>query len=158
MTNNFFTFNEYIRKAGSLLTPSMEDYLEMIYRLSLETGFIRIHELSQALNVQPPSVTKMVQKLSELGLVKYEKYSYIILTGEGKQIGLQLLERHKTVECFLRLIGVSASLLEETEKIEHIISGEAQKCISELTMFLIRNPDITERLTAFRAAQEGGGK
>jgi Mn-dependent DtxR family transcriptional regulator len=29
----------------------MEDYLEMIYRLSIDTGFVRIHELSDALSV-----------------------------------------------------------------------------------------------------------
>ena len=39
----------------------MEDYLEMIYRLSKENGYTRINELSNALNVQPPSATRMVK-------------------------------------------------------------------------------------------------
>lgn len=50
---NYHTFSEYMKKNENLLTASMEDYLEMIYRLSLDTGFTRINELSDALNVHP---------------------------------------------------------------------------------------------------------
>ena len=47
----------------------MEDYLEMIYRASLKDGYIRITTLSALLNVRAPSATKMVQKLTGLGLL-----------------------------------------------------------------------------------------
>ena len=77
--NDFHTFNEYMKKEDNSLTASMEDYLEMIYRLSLNTGFTRINELSNALNVQPPSATKMVQKLNKLGLLDYKKYGILFL-------------------------------------------------------------------------------
>ena len=77
--NSFYTFNEYMKNEEDSLTASMQDYLEMIYRLSLNTGFTRVHELSDALNVQPPSTTKMVQKLAQLKLLKYEKYGVYTL-------------------------------------------------------------------------------
>lgn len=77
MNNDFYTFSEYMKKENNSLTASMEDYLEMIYRLSIKTGFVRLHELANALNVQPPSATKMVQKLAELNLINYEKYGVI---------------------------------------------------------------------------------
>jgi Mn-dependent DtxR family transcriptional regulator len=80
---DFHTFSEYMKKEDDSLTASMEDYLEMIYRLSLNTGFTRVNELSAALNVQPPSVTKMVQKLAELDLLEYEKYGVLILRKRG---------------------------------------------------------------------------
>ena len=64
LKNNFYTLNGYMKKENNFLTPSMEDYLEMIYRLSLNTGFARVNELSNALNVQPPSATNMVHKLA----------------------------------------------------------------------------------------------
>ena len=70
----FFTFREYMRKDRELLSPSAEDYMEMIYRLSADKGFTRVNDLASALNVQPPSVTKMIQKLADLKLIKYEKY------------------------------------------------------------------------------------
>lgn len=152
LSNDFYTFNEYIRKTHNPLTPSMEDYLEMLCRLSREVGFVRIHELSEALNVQPPSATRMVQKLAEQNLVRYEKYSYIILTAEGKEIGTYLIERHNTIESFLELIGVTDLLLEETEKIEHILSPETLECISKFIRFMNSNQDVKKRLDTFRKA------
>ena len=105
--NDFHTFNEYMKKEDNFLTASMEDYLEMIYRLSLNTGFTRIHELSNALNVQPPSATKMVQKLAEIKLLKYEKYGILVLEENGKMLGEALLNRHNIIEKFLRILDIS---------------------------------------------------
>ena len=130
MDNDFKTFNEYMKKEDNTLTASMEDYLEMIYRLCSQTGFVRIHELSDALNVQPPSATKMVQKLNELGLLKYEKYGYIMLEEKGKEIGESLLNRHNTIEALLRILGISSNhILSETEKVEHTLSEDTDKNI-----------------------------
>ncbi|MFW6030128.1 MAG: MarR family transcriptional regulator, partial [Halanaerobiales bacterium] len=68
-----------------MLTESMEDYLEMIYRIDQEKGYIRAVDLADALNLQAPSVTKMIQKLDETGFVNYEKYRNISLTERGKK-------------------------------------------------------------------------
>jgi Mn-dependent DtxR family transcriptional regulator len=151
MDNEFFyTFNEYMKKDDSLLTASMEDYLEMIYRLSLNTGFTRIHELSQTLNVQPPSATKMVQRLSQLHLLKYEKYGVLILEEEGRKLGAELLRRHLIIEDFIRIIGVdNAKILEEAEKIEHTLSQETTNRFEDFVAFIRVNPDIITRYAAF---------
>lgn len=120
----------------------MEDYLEMIYRLSVKIGFTRMGELSETLNVQPPSATRMVQKLSELNLINYEKYGVIILTEEGKKLGEKLLERHKTIEEFLHLIGVSEDgILEETEKIEHTLNSNTVECFRKFINFFKSHQD-----------------
>lgn len=149
--NDFYTFNEYMRKEDKPLTASMEDYLEMIYRLSLNTGFTRIHELSHALNVQPPSATKMVQKLAELQLLKYEKYGVLILEEKGKILGDELLNRHNVIENFLRILDVSESdVLEETEKIEHTLSKQTTKCFQDFLQFIKDNPEIVSRFKTYR--------
>lgn len=149
-TENFFTFSEYMKKDINVLTPSMEDYLEMIYRLSKKSGFTRINDLASSLNIQPPSATKMVQKLSKLGLINYEKYGVIVLKNEGKRIGNALLKRHKIIENFLTLIGVSSSgILEETEKIEHTINPETLKCINNLLSFFENNLDVLNQFKSF---------
>ncbi|MTK13638.1 MAG: transcriptional regulator MntR [Clostridiaceae bacterium] len=141
--NEFYTFYEYMRKGENSLTASMEDYLEMIYRLSINIGFTRVHDLSHALNVQPPSVTKMIQKLAELKLLKYEKYGVIMLEDEGKQIAKRLINRHNTIEKFLKLLGTpEGKILEETEKVEHAISSETVKCFQNYINFMKDNPDI----------------
>jgi len=125
--DEFYTFREYMDKE---LTASMEDYIEMIYRLSKESNYTRIQDLAKNLNVQPPSVTKMIQKLSELSLLKYKKYDVIILEEKGKLLGKKLYNRHITIEKLLKIIGVEeANILSETEKIEHTISDETLKYI-----------------------------
>ena len=143
MSNEFYTFSEYMKKEDNSLTASMEDYLEMIYRLSQNTGFTRIHELSHALNIQPPSATNMVKKLAELKLLKYEKYGVVILEKEGKVLGEALLKRHNIIEEFLRVIGASeGEILEQTEKIEHTMSSSTLKCLKNYVNFIKINPEI----------------
>jgi Mn-dependent DtxR family transcriptional regulator len=106
----------------------------MIFRLSQDTGFIRIHALSDALSVQPPSATKMVQKLHELGLLKYEKYGYLMLEPRGREIGAALLRRHNIIESLLKLLGVpSAKVACETEKRKSISSATTRPYIETYT-------------------------
>lgn len=148
---DFYTFNEYMKKEENSLTASMEDYLEMIYRLSIDTGFTRIHELSSALNVQPPSATKMVQKLNDIKMLKYEKYGIIILEESGKKLGEALLNRHNTIENFLRIFNISEDkILNETEKIEHTISEETTNSFQDFVEFIKNNPHISEEFKNYR--------
>ena len=142
-----------MKKKDNYLTASMEDYLEMIYRLSLNTGFTRIHELSNALNVQPPSATNMVHKLAELKLIKYIKYGVLVLEEDGKTLGEELLNRHNIIESFLRILDVSESdVLEETEKIEHTISIQTTKCFQDFVQFTKDNPEIIADFKTYRNA------
>lgn len=150
MEKEFFTFREYMKKDDCQLTASMEDYLEMIYRLSKDTAFTRIHDLAAALNVQPPSATKMVQKLADIGVVNYEKYGMIILSKKGREIGEALLERHQIIEDFLKLLGISGSVLEETEKIEHTISSHTLECIADFVQFFKNKPDLLSEFEIYR--------
>lgn len=147
---DFFTFSEYMKKEEDSLTASMEDYLEMIYRLSSNIGFTRIHDLASALNVQPPSATKMVQKLSEMNFVDYEKYGIIILTEEGKNKGAFLMHRHNVVEGFLKILGISKEILEQTEKIEHTVNQNTLKCLEDFIYFIQKNPDVISKFDSFR--------
>jgi len=150
MKKDFYTFSEYMKKDDDTLTASMEDYLEMIYRLSDESGFTRIHELSDALNVQPPSATKMVQKLAELKLIKYEKYGVIMLEEKGKQLGKALIKRHNIIFDFLNILGVSETeILTETEKIEHTVSSQTLQCINNFIKFMNENPDIKKEFIQY---------
>ena len=106
-------------------------------------------------NVQPPSATKMVQRLGELGLLKYEKYGVIILEEEGRKAGEALIRRHNTIEDLLKALGVSErAVLPETEKVEHTLSDETIKCFEEYVDFINKNPDVAIRFNAFRNSEE----
>lgn len=135
------------QKKGEL-TPAMEDYLEMIYRGSLEEGYLRINKLALELNVQASSATKMVQKLTGFGLINYQKYGVIMLTDKGRQIGEFLLNRHRIIETFLKSIGIH-NILAETELIEHNISLHTLQTIDLLNKFISNSPDFIERFKLF---------
>lgn len=130
--SDFYTYRGYGIKGEKLLSPSMEDYIEMIYRLTCEIGNVRVNDLSESLNVQPPSTTKMIKRLSVGGYVNYEKYGFVKLTDKGMEKGKYLMYRHTTIYSFLQLIGVSENLLEQTEKIEHAICEETLQKINNL--------------------------
>lgn len=156
MNKEFHTFREYMKKDEDLLTASMEDYLEMIYRLSKDSGFTRINDLSAALNVQPPSATRMVQKLAEIGTLDYEKYGVIVLNKKGKNLGRSLLERHQTIEDFLKMLGITENILVETEKIEHTISTQTLKCLADFVEFFKHRPEVLNEFESFRTKGKTG--
>jgi DtxR family Mn-dependent transcriptional regulator len=130
----------------------MEDYLEMIYRSCLTEGYVRISHLTEKLNVKASSASKVVQKLSKMGYLDYEKYGIIRLTESGTNIGKFLLNRHKTIETFLKNLGVEDNVLVETELIEHHLSMDTIGKIELFNEFFATNSDIIKRLHQFKAA------
>lgn len=148
--SEFYTFREYMRKDQDLLSASAEDYMEMIYRLSAENGFTRVNDLASALNVQPPSVTKMLHKLADLKLIKYERYGVIMLEANGIEIGKALLRRHNLVESFLKFLNITEGLLEETEKIEHTINDKVLCGMNDLIDFFNDYPDLSKKFDEYR--------
>lgn len=131
------------------LTPALEDYLEMTYRLCIQNEYTRIGILSGALNVKPSSASKMIYKLASLGYLKYNRYEIIQLTDSGQEIGAYLLRRHNTVEQFLNLLG-SYNPLEETELIEHSLSASTVSDINTLLEFFQFNTTVRNSYNLFR--------
>jgi Mn-dependent DtxR family transcriptional regulator len=131
------------------LTPALEDYLEMIYRLCLQNEHTRVGKLSEYLNVRPSSVSKMMSKLASLGYLHYDRYDIIRMTASGRKIGEYLLRRHDTVERFLRLI-VSGNTLEETELIEHSLSPATVSDLASLLDFFQIDEAARLRLEAYK--------
>lgn len=147
---------EFLYRQSEMMSHSMEDYMEMIYRIWVRDGYIRINTLAEALNVKAPSATKMVQKLGRLGLLRYERYGIVRLSEEGEKAGKFLLDRHNTIEKFLRNIGVEQNLLVNVELIEHNVTDNALSKIELLNRFLEEQPEILEKYNRFRQTHEGG--
>src|SRR5471030_2051019 len=152
MEKDFHTVRGYenINLTRKLLTPSMEDYLEMIYICSMEDEVVRLNKIAQMLNVRDSSASKMMKKLGELSFIKYERYGLIILTEQGINIGKYLLERHNIIRRFLEYLGGKEDVLQETELIEHIISSETVENIYMLNMFFEDNQDVLVKYKNFK--------
>jgi Mn-dependent DtxR family transcriptional regulator len=121
----------------------------MTYRLCLQNNYARVGKLSELLNVKPPSASKMISKLSELGYLKYDRYDIIQLTDLGRETGAYLLKRHETVEDFLRLIG-NAEPLEETELIEHALSASTVEDLDDLLSFFHQNATVWDSFKDYK--------
>ena len=145
MERNFYTVRGYrlLEQNKDALTPSLEDYLEMICRTVSEQGYIRVSDLARELNVRPSSASKMVGRLSELGLVNYEKYGIIQLTLRGEEMGKYLLWRHDIVSGFFALISKNSeeASFVEAELCEHILSEDTVKSLETLILFFLRRED-----------------
>jgi len=110
-----------------LMTEAIEDYLITIYRLSRNQNEDRVttSAIAQALGVSAPSVTSMTQKkLSQFGLVDYERHRGVTLTPLGERIALQILRYHRIVELYLtKVLGLPwEQVHDEAHRLEHAMS------------------------------------
>jgi len=107
---------------------NLDDYLEMIYTISEEEakGLARTKELSERLGVYPSTVTETMQKLAERGLVVRISYEGVKLTGAGRNYAMDILSRHRILECFFsQYLGMGPSdVKDEICGIEHHLSEE----------------------------------
>jgi len=72
----------------------MENYLEAIFNLAKEKRVVRVRDIAKRLGVKMPTVSNMLKTLSDKGLIDYEKYEYLELTGKGSGIGSDIDQRH----------------------------------------------------------------
>jgi Mn-dependent transcriptional regulator len=132
-----------------MLSPSLEDYLEEIYRFSVSHDTVRVTDISQKLNVKLPSVTKAVGKLRAGGYITYQKYGLIGLTEKGRQTGGYLVERNTLLQEFLRTICADCDVAAEAEAMEHYLSKSTIVSIQGLTLFMKEHPTIYQRYVGY---------
>ena len=117
-------------------SQSVEDYLKAIYKLesTLEGKGVPTSKLAREMGVANASVTNMVKRLSDLGMVMYESYYGSKLTESGKKIALEMIRHHRLLELYLaEMLGYSWDQVhDEAEKLEHHISEQFEDKISEL--------------------------
>ncbi|SCW71440.1 iron (metal) dependent repressor, DtxR family [Paenibacillus tianmuensis] len=138
-----------------MATPSMEDYLERIYKLIDEKGYARVSDIAEGLEVHPSSVTKMIQKLDKDNYLIYEKYRGLVLTSKGQKVGKRLVDRHHLLEEFLTMIGVAEeNIYKDVEGIEHHLSWDSITCIETLVEYFKRDTTRGEELLRLRKELE----
>ena len=85
------------------------------------------------MKVKDASATGMIQKLSEKGLVSYEKYKGVKFTNSGLKIGRQIKRRHRLLECLLiDVMGFKGDAHEAACRMEHAMDDELEFALSEL--------------------------
>jgi DtxR family Mn-dependent transcriptional regulator len=120
------------------LTPSLEDYLEAIWTISLREKVARVKDIAKCLAVTTPSVVSALNILLEKNLIKHESYGYIELTDQGTLKAKEVDEHHKLLFTLLNeIFGIDAGIASKDAcKIEHHLSKETIKRIEQFIQFL----------------------
>ena len=115
------------------LSESQEDYLKQIFLLGGDGDRVSTQALARRLRVKPASVTEMVGRLAQLGLVEHAPYRGVRLTDAGRRVALEMLRHHRLLETFLvEALGYSWDQVhDEAERLEHVISERFEERIAE---------------------------
>ena len=108
------------------LTGPVEDYLKAVYDIELGGAAATTSDLATRLRVAPASVSGMVRRLADQGLLAHEPYRGVRLTAAGRRAALRTLRRHRVIESYLtQALGYPWDRVhEEAERLEHAASDE----------------------------------
>ncbi len=118
------------------MTRAEENYLKAIFHLGESSkGVIATNAIARQIKTKPSSVTDMVKRLSEKGLLTYTPYKGVSLSSKGTVSALKVIRKHRLWETFLveKLNFMWDEVHEIAEQLEHIHS---EKLIERLDAFL----------------------
>ncbi len=116
-------------------TFTEENYLKTIFFLSIDTEeWVSTNALADSTNTRAASVSDMLKRLAEKGLINYQKYRGVRLTEEGERLALLVIRKHRLWEVFL------AEKLQFGWDEVHVIAEELEH---------IRSERLVEKLDAF---------
>lgn len=124
-------------------SSSIEDYVKVIYSFTeWQDKPITSSQLAQRLGVANSSVSEMVRKLKEQGLVDHKPYSAITLTDNGIRLALSMVRRHRLIETYLvQELGYSwDEVHDEAEHLEHAVSDTFIERMAEKLGNPLRDP------------------
>ena len=123
-----------------MYSVAIEDYLKSIWKLG--PNDVGTQELADKLEVTPASVTKMILRLTERGLVDHIPYKGASLTKKGELEALSVVRRHRLLETFLsKTLGLGREELhDEAEKLEHALSKSLENAIADYLGNPTRDP------------------
>ena len=105
---------------------SVEDYLKTVFNLTERGEAASTSALAEALEIQPASVTGMVKRLAESGLLEHVPYRGVRLTELGLREALRVIRRHRVLETYLAThLGYTwDDVHDEAERLEHAASDQ----------------------------------
>jgi len=115
------------------ISANVQDYAKAVYALQSRGGdVVSTTDLAERLGVTPGSVSAMVRKLAELGLVEHQPYRGVKLTEHGRVVALEVLRHHRLLELFLaQELGMPWDRVhDEAEVLEHVLSEELEQLIA----------------------------
>ncbi len=128
----------------------VEDYLEAIYNLNSEKGYVSAADISDRLGVKPPTVSSMVANLAKKGDLEHERYRGMRLTPSGEKVARSVIKRHQVISELLAMLGVDdPTAYVDTEGIEHHVHPTTLRRFERLADYLRENPSALDAIRKF---------
>jgi DtxR family transcriptional regulator, Mn-dependent transcriptional regulator len=148
------------RDPAAANTEAVEDYAKAIHALAQrDDPPVSTSALAERLGVSPGSVTAMLKRMGELGLVEHEPYHGVKLTGNGERVALEVIRHHRLLESYLaEALGMPWDRVhDEAEVLEHYISEDLEERLANA----LGNPAVDPHGDPIPdrelAVDEGGG-
>ena len=114
------------------LTSSLEEYIEAIFILQQQQGYVRCVDVAEYLEVKKPSVSRAVKELSKKKCLIKKDDGTLSLTEQGQQIAKQIYEKHQFFTKQLIEAGVPHDIAaQDACRLEHVISETSFKKLKE---------------------------
>lgn len=128
----------------------LEDYLEAIYNLDTEKGYVSAADISARLGVKPPTVSSMVANLTKKGYLEHERYRGMRLTSAGERLAKSVIKRHRVISELISMLGVDdQTAYVDTEGIEHHVHPSTLRRFERLADFLRENPQVLKAIREY---------
>lgn len=123
---------------ATLLSASLEDYLEAILRIISQKGAAKAKDIAKALKVNNSSVTGALKMLAQKGMVNYAPYDVITLTDTGRTLAVDIARRHESLRTFFHTVmAVYDEMADEMAcKMEHMVTSDMLERFEALTAFM----------------------
>lgn len=119
----------------AVLSSKMRAYLAEIYRLidrQLEPAdYVSTSQLAEMLDVSPPAVNRMVNRLSKQGLLHHQPYQGIAITEPGRVAALKHIRKQRVAEVFLAQV-MQMSWLEVSEEARRLSDGLSEAVVQRM--------------------------
>ena len=114
-------------------STAVEDYLKAVFALETRLGgAVPTTALAGRRGITPGSVSAMLRRLADLGLLEHEPYRGVVLTDAGRKVALRTLRNHRLLELFLvEVLDVPWDRVhDEAERLEHALSDDLAERIA----------------------------
>jgi Mn-dependent transcriptional regulator len=128
-------------KDAVMVSPTLENFIEVLYELLEQDAHVRVTDLSKKLRIAKSSVNQAVASLVKQGLVQHENYGPVILTETGVSYALELRRRHAILKAFFSdvLLVDPENADQDARIIEHVIS---ETTLARLAAYLVAHEDL----------------
>jgi DtxR family transcriptional regulator, Mn-dependent transcriptional regulator len=116
-----------------MISQQMEEYLEAIGKLEERGDPVTTSALARKCRVAPPTVTEMLHRLTEQGLIRYEPRKEVALTEAGRRLSATVIRRHRLWERFLQdVLGLKWDQVHEQAcLLEHATLPELERHLEQ---------------------------